>query len=333
MTAHICVLGAGSYGTALAAHLARNGRATTLWARDEALVSQMRSTAENPRYLVGVALPETLRYESQVELGLASASDVLIVVPSSAFEQSLQQIERHASADCGVIWACKGLEKNTGRLLGDVLTGHLGDAVKHAVISGPTFARELAEGLPTALTVAASDPAYAGYVSELLHSNRFRAYVSDDIRGVQLGGALKNVYAIAAGISDGLGFGANARVALITRGLAEMRRLGDRLGARADTLSGLAGTGDLILTCTDDQSRNRRFGLALADGLTVAGALAQIGQSVEGVAATSAAFGLARQYAVEMPIVDQVYEVVVNGRLPLEAVQSLLERAPRSEGA
>lgn len=329
----MCVLGAGSYGTALAAHLARNDCDTTLWARDQTLVGQLQSSAENTRYLPGVALPPNLAYESRIEICLADATDVLIAVPSSAFEQSLQQIAQHASQECGVIWACKGLQKQTGRFLGDVLTAKLGQAVNHAVISGPTFARELAEGLPTALTVAASAQAYATHVCELLHSNRFRAYISDDMRGVQLGGALKNVYAIAAGISDGLGFGANARVALITRGLAEMRRLGDRLGASAETLSGLAGTGDLILTCTDDQSRNRRFGLALADGLSVDAALAKIGQSVEGVAATSAAFGLSREHGVEMPIVEQVYEVVANARQPLDAVRSLLERAPRSEGA
>lgn len=331
MDARVCVIGAGSYGTALAAHLARSGCATTLWARDAKLVAQMRTSAENARYLPELALPETLNYSDNAALSLAGASDVLIAVPSSGFEHSLQQIEQNCRADCGVVWACKGLQQQTGRFLSDVLVEKLGPARDHAVISGPTFARELAQGLPTALTVAANSTGYANRVSELLHSPRFRAYISDDIRGVQLGGALKNVYAIAAGISDGLGFGANARVALITRGLAEMRRLGEKLGADSQTLTGLSGTGDLILTCTDDQSRNRRFGLALASGLTVSAALEKIGQSVEGVAATSAAYGLSRRHVVEMPIVEQVFEVIDNSKNPLDAVRTLLDRAARTE--
>lgn len=326
-------MGAGSYGTALAAHLARNGCPTTLWARDARLVAQMRDSAENSRYLPDVPLPESLAYASDIKACLAAATDILIALPSSGFEFSLQQIKQHGQTQCGVVWACKGLQRDTGHFLGDVLTRQLGEAANHAVISGPTFAAELARGMPTALTVAANSEAYARRISELLHSNRFRAYISDDIRGVQLGGALKNVYAIAAGISDGLGFGANARVALITRGLAEIRRLGDQLGAKPETLSGLSGTGDLILTCTDDQSRNRRFGLALAEGLSMPAALEKIGQAVEGVAATTAAHGLAREHAVEMPIVEQVYEVVANGKKPHDAVRTLLERAPRTEGS
>lgn len=328
----VCVLGAGSFGTALAAHLARNGFATTVWARDAQLIDQLRAGGENTRYLPGVALPASLAYQYHLSDCLSSCTDVLIALPSSGFEFAIEQISIHCKPGTGVIWACKGLQKGSGQLLGELLVERLGAAVDHAVISGPTFARELAEDLPTALTVAANKPAYAAKVSSLLHCGRLRAYASHDMRGVQLGGALKNVYAIAAGISDGLGFGANARVALITRGLAEMRRLGEQLGADAETLSGLSGTGDLILTCTDDQSRNRRFGLALAKGLSVADAVASIGQSVEGVAATAAAQTLAQRYDVEMPIVEQVDAVVNRGSQPLDAVQALLERAPRDEG-
>lgn len=331
MGTRIAVLGAGSWGTALASHLAGNGHNVTLWGRTSAAIDSMRADCENTRYLPGIKLAQTLRYTSNLDEALADATDVLISVPSHSFRNLLEHIVTQRAADCGVIWACKGLEAGSGRFLSQVAEEVLGSEGRYAVVSGPTFAAELAATLPTAITVAANRSGYGQQVSEWLHNERFRAYTTDDINGVQLGGALKNIYAIAAGISDGLQFGANARVALITRGLAELKRLGEPLGARTETLMGLSGMGDLILTCTDDQSRNRRFGLALAQGDSVDDAKAGIGQSVEGVNAIRAARDLGLRYGVELPIVEQVYEVICNQRPAGVAVEALLRRARKSE--
>jgi len=256
---------------------------------------------------------------------------IVIAIPSQHFSATLEKIDAFAPKAGGVLWACKGLEADTGRFLSDVVVDKLGANRNHAVISGPTFASELASALPTAITVAANSKNYAETVVKFLHSDRFRTYISDDIRGVQLGGAFKNIYAIAAGISDGLNFGANARVAVITRGLAELMRLGETLGVQSETLMGLSGVGDLILTCTDDQSRNRRFGLALGKGQSVSSALNDIGQSVEGIIATDVAFNLAAKHNVSMPIVEQVQRVINNQITPAEAVNVLLGRASKSE--
>lgn len=256
---------------------------------------------------------------------------MLVAVPSHSFTSTVELALKICSQEVGIVWACKGFEPTTGRFLSEVLEDQLPPVARYAVISGPTFAAELAAGLPTAIAVSSNQESYARLVAEWLHNERFRAYNTPDINGVQIGGALKNIYAIAAGISDGLKFGANARVALITRGLAEMTRLGESLGAERSTLMGLSGVGDLILTCTDDQSRNRRFGLALAQGLTVQEAQEQIGQAIEGIAATRAVYDLARQHQVDMPIVTQVYGIVENGKPPLVAVESLLSRARKGE--
>lgn len=327
----VAVLGAGSFGTALAHHIACNGFAVCLWARDEQLLLAIEGDGENKKYLPGVPLTKSLRFNSDLKQALVNATDVLIAIPSQHFSSTLEKINTFAPKPCGVLWACKGLEADTGRFLSDVVVDKLGTDRNHAVISGPTFARELASALPTAITVAANSKSYSQAVVELLHSDRFRTYISDDIRGVQLGGAFKNIYAIAAGISDGLSFGANARVAVITRGLAELMRLGEMLGVQAETMMGLSGVGDLILTCTDDQSRNRRFGLALGEGKSVSNALADIGQSVEGIIATEVAFSLAAKHNVSMPIVEQVYRVINNQTTPTEAVSVLLGRATKSE--
>lgn len=330
---NVAVLGAGSFGTALAHHIAVNSHNVFLWARDEALLDAIDTDGENKKYLPGVTLAESVICCKDFSQAVACADHVLIAIPSQYFSQTLDLINTDVQANCGVLWACKGLEAGTGRFLSDVVADKLGSDRNHAVLSGPTFAKELACSLPTAITVAANSQVYAESIVSLLHSDRFRTYISDDIRGVQMGGAFKNIYAIAAGISDGLNFGANTRVAVITRGLAELMRLGEILGGRSETLMGLSGVGDLILTCTDDQSRNRRFGLALGRGQSAEQALLEIGQSVEGVVATNVAFRLAQEKGVSMPIVEQVYRVINGLATPASAVSVLLGRPSRSEHA
>lgn len=331
MAIKIAVLGAGSWGTALASHLAGNGHAVNLWGRSAAVAESINTRHENTRYLAGIQLHAALQATTDFDEALHKVTDVLVSVPSHSFKSIVEDVAVRKGDSCGLVWACKGLEADTGRFLSEVAADVLGAQSRYAVISGPTFAKELAATLPTAITVASNSSDYSQQVGEWLHNDRFRAYTTDDINGVQLGGALKNIYAIAAGISDGLAFGANARVALVTRGLAEVNRLGEKLGVRADTLMGLSGMGDLILTCTDDQSRNRRFGLALAEGLTVDQAKIRIGQSVEGIDATFAAHGLAGRFSVELPIVEQVFEVLQNGRSAEQAVKALLSRTRKSE--
>ena len=259
----VTVLGAGSWGSALAIQLARNGYHTTLWGRDVAQMSAMRSEQQNSRYLPGISFPQHLHPTSDLVAALQCPTTLLIVVPSGAFRHTLEQIQPLVAAGCDIAWATKGLEQGSGKLLHQVFAEVMGEERGCAVVSGPTFATEVAHGLPTAVTVAAVDEALASRVACQLHGESFRAYTSTDMVSVELGGACKNVLAIAAGIADGLGFGANTRAALITRGLAEMVRLGTAIGGSAETLMGLAGLGDLLLTCTDDQSRNRRVGLGL----------------------------------------------------------------------
>lgn len=324
------VLGAGSWGTALASLLSRNGHQVTLWGRDEDAMLTMQSSRENERYLPGITLPESLICSAEYEPVLASVDAVLLGTPTKAFADTIKTIGPKLNSKQRLLWACKGLESGSGRLLHEILAEQLPNN-NSAVISGPSFAKELANGLPTAVTVASADSAVAEEVATWFHGSNFRAYSSDDVIGVEVGGAIKNVYAIAAGISDGLGYGANSRAALITRGLAELMRLGVAMGARQETLMGLSGMGDLVLTCTDDQSRNRRFGLCLAKGLSVEGALLEIQQVVEGVKTTLDARYLSEKYSIEMPIVDQVYAVIYNAKSPAAAVQDLLSRAPRQE--
>jgi glycerol-3-phosphate dehydrogenase (NAD(P)+) len=259
------------------------------------------------------------------------ARDILVAVPSSAFRSTLENISPLLRADARVFWATKGLEQGSNKLLHQVARDTLGSRFPTAVVSGPSFAAEVARGLPTAVTVASANAEFARDIARNLHNRTFRAYTSDDVVGVELGGALKNVLAIAAGISDGLGFGANARAALVTRGLVEMVRLGVVLGGRRDTLMGLSGLGDLILTCTDNQSRNRRMGLALGQGKTLEQAFAEIKQVVEGVQTAREIYELAKSHAVDMPIVAQVYAVIYEGLPPRDAVQALMEREPKAE--
>jgi glycerol-3-phosphate dehydrogenase (NAD(P)+) len=276
--APVAVLGAGSWGTALAIHFARTGRAVRLWGRDRALLRALAEHRQNERYLEGVTFPDSLLVEPELAAALTDARDVLVVVPSQALRSLLTALAPLLAPAMHVAWATKGFEQESGKLPHQVAREVLGVKRRVAVLSGPTFAREVGAGLPTAMTVASPDGAYARSLARELSSEKFRAYSSTDIMGVEIGGAVKNALAVGAGLSDGLGFGANTRVALITRGLKEMTRLGVALGANADTFMGLAGLGDLVLTCTDDQSRNRRFGLLLAAGRSPQAALAEIGQ-------------------------------------------------------
>lgn len=322
------VLGAGSWGTALAIQLARSGQLAYLWGRDAAHIRKLQEARQNVRYLPTAVFPDSLKPEADLKKVLDVCADLLIAAPSHAFREVLGRIGRNTHR---VVWATKGFEEDSGKLPHEVAAEMLGDDRPLAVLSGPTFAREVGRGLPTAITLAANQPAFAESFAARLHGPTFRVYTSDDMVGVEVGGAVKNVIAIGAGISDGLGFGANARVALITRGLAEMLRLGLALDARADTFMGLAGMGDLVLTCTDDQSRNRRMGLALAAGKTQADAKQEIRQVVEGVAAARAVHRKARALGVDMPITAQVYRVLYENVPPRRAVEALLERDRKPE--
>jgi len=331
--APVAVLGAGSWGTALAIQFARSGRPTRLWGRDRRQLEEMARERCNSRYLPGSPFPESLEVVPDLHAALDGALDVLVAVPSHAFRDVLRQIAPHLQPTTRVAWATKGFELDTGLLPHQVAREVLGPGRAIAVLSGPTFAREVGAGLPTAMTIASPDAAFAKALAEGLSSANFRAYTSTDIVGVEVGGAVKNVLAVGAGLSDGLGFGANTRVALITRGLVEMTRLGVALGAQRETFMGLAGLGDVVLTCTDDQSRNRRFGLLLAAGRTPDQALAEIGQAVEGYPAARAVHAVAERENVEMPICQAIYSVLYEGRPAQEVVHGLMTRPIKAENA
>jgi glycerol-3-phosphate dehydrogenase (NAD(P)+) len=324
------VIGAGSWGTALAIQLARAGHATRLWGRDRALVEAMQRTRRNARYLPEASFPDALQAVPDLGAALAGVRDALVAVPSHAFRATLAELEPHLALGARIAWASKGFEIATGLLPHQVANEVLGER-PGAVLSGPTFAREVGAGLPTAMTVASRDEHFARDLVSRLSGPHFRAYTQSDIMGVEVGGAVKNVIAIGSGIADGMGFGANTRVALITRGLAEMMRLGVKLGALRETFMGLAGLGDLVLTCTDDQSRNRRLGLALGRGSSLDDAQRDIHQVVEGVWAASAVRNVAARLRVEMPICEEVYRVMHEGKPVRAAVQALMSRESRSE--
>jgi glycerol-3-phosphate dehydrogenase (NAD(P)+) len=329
--APVAVLGAGSWGTALAIQFARNGRPVRLWGRNPERLTAMSARGCNERYLPSVPFPPSLAVEPDLRAALAGAHDVLVVVPSPALREVLTQLLPHLVPAMHIAWATKGFEQGSGKLPHQVAREVLGAERRIAVVSGPTFAREVGAGLPTAMTVASPDASYAQALARELSSENFRAYTSTDIMGVEIGGAVKNALAVGAGLSDGLGFGANTRVALITRGLKEMTRLGVALGARVETFMGLAGLGDLVLTCTDDQSRNRRFGLLLAAGRTPEAALAEIGQAVEGYAAARAIEAVAARAGVEMPLCAMVYRVLYEKLAAKDAVRALMSRPIKPE--
>lgn len=331
VAATVAVLGSGSWGTALALLLTRNGHEVRLWGHDPEEIAPLRRERENRRYLPGISWPPSLTVGVDLAEALAGVDLALVAVPSHAYAATLTRLRPRLPETAGFAWATKGLEPGGGRFLHEVTAALLGEHRPVAVISGPSFAREVALGLPTAVTVAARDADHASRVAALLHGSNLRAYTSSDVIGVELGGAIKNVLAIAAGIADGLGFGANARAALITRGLAEMVRLGVAVGGQRETFMGLAGVGDLVLTCTDDQSRNRRFGLAIGRGETATAAFAAIGQVVEGAVTAREALRLAQRHRVEMPITEQVDRVLHHGQNPRRAVEILLARDPKPE--
>lgn len=326
----IAVIGAGSWGTALAIQVARAGHPTRLWGRDAGQIEALERARRNLRYLPEAEFPRTLEAVADLGAALRGARDALVAVPSHAFRATLIELEPHLEPNTRIAWASKGFELETGLLPHQVAIEVFGER-PGAVLSGPTFAREVGAGLPTALTVASRDERFAKDWVTRLSGPHFRAYTQSDIMGVEVGGAVKNVIAIGSGIADGMGFGSNTRVALITRGLAEMTRLGMKLGALRDTFMGLACLGDLVLTCTDDQSRNRRLGLALGRGISLQEAQHGIHQVVEGVTAACAVRNVARREGVEMPICEEVYRVMHEGRPVRAAVQALMSREVRSE--
>lgn len=327
----ICVLGAGSWGTALAISLTSEGQPAILWGRDASHISTLQSTRCNIRYLPEVSLPESLDISGDINEVIERAGDIIVAVPSHAFRSTLELIAPVCSDKQRIAWATKGFESGSGKLLHEVASDVFGQQRAMAVISGPTFAKEVARGLPTAVTVASNEDEFASYLAGRLHTKTFRVYTGSDVVGLEVGGAVKNVLAIAAGIADGLEFGANARTALITRGLVEIMRLGDALGGHRETFMGLSGLGDLVLTCTDNQSRNRRLGLALGKGDSLEDALASIDQVVEGVQTAREVNELAISRGVEMPIAHEVYRVLYEAAKPRDAVQALLSREQKAE--
>lgn len=327
----IAVIGAGSWGTALAIQFARAGRPTVLWGRAEDEPEKLARERCNERYLPGAEFPDALTVEPDLARAVATANDILVVVPSSALRGVLTSLRPLLAPGARVAWATKGFELSTGKLPHQVAREVLGPDVPIAVLSGPTFAKEVGRGLPTAIACASPDPAFALELARSISTPHLRAYTQADIMGVEVGGAVKNVIAVAAGAADGLGFGANARVFLITRGLAEMVRLGTALGAQRETFMGLTGLGDLVLTCTDDQSRNRRFGLAVARGSSIDEAVRQIGQVVEGYHAARAVRQVAEHFGVDMPISEHVYRVIYEGLDITSVVEALMGRAVSAE--
>lgn len=324
----IAILGAGSWGTAVAIALANQGHSVLLWSQNAAHCQDMTSIRCNQRYLPNIALPPTLTCTTDLSETVTQAGWVLIAVPSHAFSDLLNKIPQPKH---GLAWLTKGVDPRTHRLLSDLVSEHWGKTYPTAVISGPSFAKEVALGLPTALVVASQHLAYQQQIQNLLHSTSLRVYLSDDLIGIQLCGAIKNILAIACGISDGIGYGANAKAALITRGLAEMSRLLQAYHARAETCLSLAGVGDLVLTCTDNQSRNRRFGLLLGQGQDSKSAEQQIGQVVEGKYNAAQILAIAQDQQIEMPICAEVYAVLSEQRSPQEAVIRLMSRPAKEE--
>ncbi len=324
----IAVLGAGAWGTALAAALARRHE-VALWARDAAQAQAMQGERENRRYLPGIALPVALRIGADFTAAAGGELNI-VATPLAGLRSTLRQLKAAAPAT-PVLWVCKGLEAGSQRLPHQIVAEELGEGLSCGALTGPSFAEEVARGLPTAITLASADVAFAEKAAQALHNTRLRVYASHDIVGAEVGGAVKNVMAIAAGISDGMGFGLNARAALITRGLAEITRLGLALGGRRETFMGLAGMGDLILTCTGDLSRNRRVGLALAKGQPLQRILRELGHTAEGVASAREVAVLAGRMGIVMPITEAVCSVLYEGLPASQAVEQLLGRDPKLE--
>jgi glycerol-3-phosphate dehydrogenase (NAD(P)+) len=327
----IGVIGAGSWGTALTIQLGRAGQQPTLWGREPEVIQALTEQRCNTVFLPDIPIPDSVKINADLDAVVRSHRDLLVCVPSHVFRSVLETIKPNMLPDARIAWATKGFELSTGKLPHEVAHETLGLEIPLAVVSGPTFAKEVGLGLPTAMTVAANNADYADDLAWRFSDAKFRAYTSTDMIGVEVGGAVKNVLAIATGMADGLGFGANSRVALITRGLAELTRLGVALGGSRETFMGLSGMGDLVLTCTDNQSRNRRMGLALAKGKTVEETAQEIGQVVEGVKAASAVRTVAQKFNVEMPICEQVYKLIYENITVQDAIEALMQREVKSE--
>lgn len=325
----IAVLGAGAWGTAISVVLSAQHE-VRLWARDAALASALRADRRNHRYLPGFDLRPSIAPTSEIARALDGAELMLVAVSTDGLRETLRAA-RATGRDIPIVWLCKGFESGQGKLPHQICAEEVPNAVPRAVLSGPSFAEEVARGLPAALTLASANPGLARSAARAVHSATLRIYPSEDVPGVEVGGAVKNVIAIAAGVSDGLELGMNARAALITRGLAEMTRLGVALGGRPETFMGLAGAGDLILTCTGDLSRNRRVGLALARGASLAEVLAGLGHTAEGVLTARAVAGLAQKLGVDMPITRAVCRVLDDPRQARASVQELLAREQKAE--
>jgi len=331
----VAVLGAGAWGTALAGHLARVHDETVLWARDATLIGALAKSHENARYLAGISLPRTLQYETSLAAALDHASGdaalVVVATPVAGLRVLLQTMRDMGRVPTHFVWLCKGFEAQTQQMPHQVVAAVLPEHRSNGVLSGPSFAREVGEGLPVALTVASASAACRERTLAAFHHHAMRIYTGDDVVGVEVGGAVNNVLAIATGISDGLGLGLNARAALITRGLAEMTRLGVTLGGRAETFTGLTGLGDLILTATGDLSRNRTVGMQLASGRTLDDILGALGHVAEGVRCAQAVLAIAREHGIEMPITQAVCAVLFDGVAPRDAVSALLRRDAKAE--
>jgi len=326
---NITVIGAGAWGTALAISFSAHHH-VTLWARDAAQIDAMRATRRNQRYLPDIPLPDNLELSADFSAALAAAELVIIAVPTAALRSTLQQLAT-SSHQFGVVWLCKGFEAETSLLPHQVVAEILPEGFQSGVLSGPSFAQEVARGLPAALTLASGNEDFARSTAQALHHECLRIYASNDVVGVEVGGAIKNVMAIASGISDGMGLGCNARAALISRGLAEITRLGLKLGGQAETLGGLSGAGDLILTCTGDLSRNRQVGILLAQGHDLPEILRKLGHVAEGVYTVREVHHLAQRLDVAMPICEAVYRILYEHVPATEAVAALLKRAPNHE--
>ncbi|MBI2893455.1 MAG: NAD(P)-dependent glycerol-3-phosphate dehydrogenase [Deltaproteobacteria bacterium] len=332
MAESIAVIGGGSWGTALARVLAERGP-VRVWMRQSEAVESFNRSHENSRYLPGIRLPDAVSATADIAEAVRGAPAVVAVVPSHGMRQAMTEVARHISPDTVVISASKGIEQESLALMSDVLLQVLPEAnrSKLAFLGGPSFAKEVMLGQPTAVSVASLDPAVAHRAQELFATSAFRVYSTDDVVGIEIGGAVKNVIAIAAGAADGLGFGHNTRAAIITRGLAEISRLALRKGANPLTLAGLSGLGDLVLTCTGDLSRNRTVGIELGKGRTIEDVLASMKQVAEGVRTTKSVHDLARKVGIEMPITAQVHAMLYGGQPAKEAVAELMGRALRAE--
>ncbi len=334
MKEKIGVIGAGSWGTTLADLLAKKGHDVMLWAHEPEVAREMAETGINSLFLPGVMLSPRLRFTNALDEAVADRDMLVFVVPSQVVRGVIKSILPSLPKDALIVSASKGIELDTLMLVSQIYEELLPGELfrKFAALSGPTFAREVAREMPTAVVAAASDAAIAGHVQKSFTTGYFRVYTNDDVTGVELGGAIKNVVAIAAGISDGLGFGHNTRAALITRGLAEMTRLGLCLGARSSTFAGLAGMGDLVLTCTGDLSRNRSVGMKLGQGMKLAEILAEMRMVAEGVKTTESARKLAHKLKVDMPITEKTFQVLYHDKPAREGVIELMTRDLKAEG-